>query len=185
MAISEDKQTPESDVSPPRGKGIPKIAIYLAIALFVAGAGFFVGKIIFGGPAEPAAELPVIEAGTEVKPSEDARPPQEIRPGILQLDEFTVNLNDPFGRRYANLHIGLEIENRDLVSRIREDELLMPRIRDMVFMIVSAKGYNELNTVSGKITLKEEIQIRLNEIIKPVLGREPVRDVYFSKFLIQ
>jgi len=182
MAELEDKQTPESDVSPPKKKGIPKIAIYLAIGFFVAGAAFFTAKMVFDGTRQQEPP-PIVEGADETKPA--PKPPPALRPGILQLDEFTVNLNDPFGRRYANLHIGLEIENRELVPRIREDELLMPRIRDMVFMIVSAKSYNELNTVSGKITLKEEIQIRLNEIIKPVLGSEPVRDVYFSKFLIQ
>ncbi len=89
---------------------------------------------------------------------------------MLQLDEFTVNLNDPFGRRYANLLISLEVENKEIIEKIKKDELLMPKIRDRIFMIISSKTFNDMNSVAGKITLKEEMLMQINEILMAVFN---------------
>jgi flagellar basal body-associated protein FliL len=58
-------------------------------------------------------------------------------------------------------------------------------MRDEIFMIISSKSYGELNSTSGKVALKEEIQMRVNELMKEEFGQEPVNQVYFTKFIIQ
>ncbi len=105
--------------------------------------------------------------------------------GLMILDPFTVNLNDPFGRRYAEVVMNLEIAQKEMVTQINENELVKPKLRDEIFMIISSKSYNELKSTSGKVTLKEEILMRVNEILKEEFGVEPVTGVYFTKFLIQ
>lgn len=105
--------------------------------------------------------------------------------GVLVLDAFTVNLNDPFGRRYAEVMISLEVTNKNYVAKLNENELLKPRMRDEIFMIISNKGYNELKSASGKVTLKEEIMMRLNELTKEEYGKEVISRVNFTKFIIQ
>jgi flagellar basal body-associated protein FliL len=52
-------------------------------------------------------------------------------------------------------------------------------------MTISAKSYNELKSTAGKIALFEEIQMRVNEILKQYMGIEPVVEVLQTKFLIQ
>ncbi|MCP4152371.1 MAG: flagellar basal body-associated FliL family protein, partial [bacterium] len=119
---------------------------------------------------------------------EDAEPKEfksKSKSGILALDPFTVNLNDPFGRRYAEVVMNLEIEDKSYVTKISENELVTPKMRDEIFMIISAKSYSELKSTSGKVTLKEEILMRVNEILNEEFDVEPVTGVYFTKFLIQ
>lgn len=108
-----------------------------------------------------------------------------IKPGIILLDPFTVNLNDPFARRYAEVAVNLVIAEKSLVSEITGNELMIPRIRDEIFMVISARSFADLKSTSGKVTLKEEIMIRVNEILKEEFKREPVVQVLFTKFLIQ
>lgn len=194
----EIKETPEVEVSPKKKKGIPMVAIIAGVAVLALGGGLLVGKILGGKggskPNSPAVTQPK-EANKEAAAGAEKTPGtgKEVaaagengnKAGLLDLEEFTVNLIDPFGRRYANLLISLEIESRDLVAKIKADELLIPKIRDQIFSIISAKTKDDMTSVAGKIALKEEIMIRVNEIIKQSLSVEPVKSVLFNKFLIQ
>lgn len=105
--------------------------------------------------------------------------------GVLALDAFTVNLNDPFGRRYVECILNLVLDDRSLVPKIKENELLMAKIRHEIFMTLSSKSYDELKSMSGKVTLFEEIMMRVNEILKEEMGVEPVVEVLQTKFLMQ
>lgn len=109
----------------------------------------------------------------------------DIKPGIILLDPFTVNLNDPFARRYAEVAVNLVIDEKSLVNQITGNELMIPRIRDEIFMVISARSFADLKSTAGKVTLKEEIMIRVNEILKEEFKKEPVIQVLFTKFLIQ
>jgi flagellar FliL protein len=218
MANEDVKDTPESEVSPPKKKSLPMPVIIAVAAVAVGVGGFFAGKMMGGKPAATAdkpaatesqtpapaagageakpaggetaaAEPPAGEPGQPANggaPAETAAPaPSDSKAVALSLDEFTVNLNDPFGKRYANIQMSLEVAGRDFVPKIKEDELLMAKIRDAILLVISSKSFSEMNSVAGKITLKEEIMMRINEILKSSLNAEPVKDVLFPKFLIQ
>jgi flagellar basal body-associated protein FliL len=140
-----------------------------------------------GADKKPEGENPPAngEQKSDAAATPETKIPVEGKTGLLAMDEFTVNLNDPFGKRYAMMAINLEITTKELVTRIKEDPLLNAKIRDVIFMIISAKSYNELISVAGRFTLKEEIQMRVNEKIKETLNTEPVKDVLFTKYLLQ
>lgn len=193
-------------------KGLPTIVIILAVAVLVGAGGFFAGKMLSGGGDAPKQEQP---AATDQQPAEDSgsettedQPPAEdagsdsaatseeggettaikgnpLGEGLLVLDEFTVNLNDPFGRRFGKFNIKLVIKPRKHIPKLKADELLMSKVRDEIIMIISAKSYNELKGTSGRITLKEEIIMRVNEKIADKMAIEPVTSVLFTEFLIQ
>ena len=187
-------------------KGMITWILLGVVALALGGGGYFLGRM--GKTPEPVAQQEAqAQQGTDGAPKETgAEGPKAteeptdptgknaeqvkadagtVQAGALLLDEFTVNLSDPFGRRFGNFLINLEIRDKTLIPKIKEDELLMAKIRDEIFMIISSKSYNELNNVSGKETLKDEITIRVNERIHDALGVEPVGAVYFVKFLMQ
>ena len=77
------------------------------------------------------------------------------------------------------------LNDRTLVPRIRANALVMAKIRHEIFMTISAKSYGDLKSTAGKITLFEEIQMRVNEILKEQIGVEPVLEVLQTKFLMQ
>ncbi|MCP5053652.1 MAG: flagellar basal body-associated FliL family protein [bacterium] len=189
--------------------GMKNIIIIAAIALVMGVGGFFAGKMLDGGNGND--NPPVVkktdgngqqtgqgtdggnqtgtDGGTDSGDGDTQDSGQDSKPkgksGILALDTFTVNLNDPFGRRYIEVVLKLVINPKDLVPKIKENELLLPKIRHEVFMTISAKSYSELKSTSGKVTLFEEIQMRVNELIKEEMNVEPVTEVLQTKFLIQ
>lgn len=192
------------------GGNLKTIIIIAAIAIVMGAGGFFAGKMLSGGKDEPqkmeqqqqqnnkTADATTqengqgqdnngAETGSENQPDGAAAAPahKSSNKGILSLEAFTVNLNDPFGRRYIEVVFNLVVEPKSWVPKIKENELLMPKIRHEIFMTVSAKSYSELKSTSGKVTLQEEIMMRVNEILKEELGVEPVIEVLHGKFLIQ
>ena len=56
-----------------------------------------------------------------------------------------------------------------------------PLINDSVLILLSSKTYNELGTVEGKIQLKQELIMRMNQ----VLGGPMVKKIYFTEFVVQ
>jgi flagellar FliL protein len=202
--VEEDLREDIDDAGGGKKGGLPTIVIIIIVAALMGVGGFFVGRILSGGEKEkPPVTQPENQqakkqeettnskdqAVAAVVDGQEQKQGQEFasksKSGILPLDAFTVNLNDPFARRYVEVLVNLEIKNKAYIPKITENELMIPRMRDEIFMIISAKSYSELNSTSGKVALKEEIQMRINELMKEEFGQEPVSQVYFTKFIIQ
>ncbi len=109
----------------------------------------------------------------------------ETQKGILSLNEFIVNLNDPIGRRYMKVMLKLELSKKEYEDKIRTNELLIPKIRDVIFLILSSKTFEELKTVSGKLSLKQEIIAKVNEVLNKEFGEDIITNCYFIDFVIQ
>jgi flagellar basal body-associated protein FliL len=204
--LNDNLEAEEPKAEKKKGKGIPMIAIFGAVAVAAIAIGFFAGKMM--APKAEKQKLPVEEKTEQTKEEDLQKLPDDsetsgadtkkqvkqdkkkgdeavISPGMLALETFTINLNDPFGRRYAEIQMNLRLKQKEFLVLITENELIIPQIRDEIFMIISGKSYMDLKSTSGKITLKEEIMMRVNEIVKEELGFEPVNNVFFIKFLVQ
>jgi flagellar basal body-associated protein FliL len=203
MVDSDFKEPEEGGVPLKKGK-LTTIIIVVVIAMVMGVGGFFAGKILSGGkPIEKSAPTGDAKVGggetgaksggeipgkyTREEPGRETgeKPVEEAQQGLLSLETFTVNLDDPFGKRYAECDLNLVLNDRNLVPKIKENELVMAKIRHEIFMTISAKSYGDLKSTAGKITLFEEIQMRVNEILKEKMGVEPVLEVLQTKFLMQ
>ena len=111
------------------------------------------------------------EAGDEVE--------QTI--GVLEMETFLTNINDPVGARHARLRIKLAIVPEEQVAEIKADLLLMARLRDRILTLLTSKTYGQLNDAKGKEVFRKEILERLN----PLLERGEVKEVLFSDFVVQ
>ena len=172
----------------PAKKGKPATVIIAGVIAMAMGlGGFFVGKIVYSGKQiEITAPTGGAHAGGEITgKSTGEEPGAKEQPGLLALDTFTVNLDDPFGKRYAECDLNLVLNDAKLVPGLKENVLVMAKIRHEIFMTISAKSYGDLKSTAGKITLFEEIQMRANEILKEQLGVEPVVEVLQTRFLMQ
>ncbi len=196
--VDPDFRESEERGAPPKKGKLTTIIIAAVIAIAMGVGGFFAGRILSGGEqikntptndARAGGETPGKYTGEDprfITSAEIGESPEEKgRQGLLSLETFTVNLNDPFGKRYAECDLNLVLNDRNLVPRIKANALVMAKIRHEIFMTISAKSYSDLKSTAGKITLFEEVQMRVNEILKEQLGVEPVVEVLQTRFLMQ
>ena len=99
---------------------------------------------------------------------------------IIPLKSFVVNLFDKrgIGKRY--LKISMELEVRSEEDRIKIENNV-PRLRDTVLILLSSQTLKEINTMEGKLELKNAIVVRMNQI----LGNKTIQRIYFTEFVVQ
>ena len=99
------------------------------------------------------------------------------KPIIYSLDPFTVNLSGE-DERIVQIEVTLEMIDED---GFEEVVTMGGHARDTIVHILNGKSYNDIQTIQGKLYLKDEITLALNK----QLERSFIKDVFFSRFVIQ
>lgn len=122
------------------------------------------------------------EAGNDSKPGKAAAP--EVRaPVFLPLDPFVVNLReDEYGAQFLRLGVVLEGADEQALEPVKQH---MPRIRNDILLLLSAKSGKELATVEGKQKLIEEILAAVRAPMTKPAAAKDIKGAYFSEFIIQ
>ena len=99
---------------------------------------------------------------------------------VCPLKSFVVNLLDKrgLGKRYLKVTLEVEVakeEDRQLIDRSK------PKIRDSILLLLSNQELNEINTIEGKLALKQDLLFKM----KQILGEGVVRRIYFTEFIVQ
>lgn len=131
------------------------LMIGIAAALIVISIGGTVVALRFLSPAPPAGEA---FAG--------GRGPSTLAPAIYYelKPNFTINFNVNGRQRYLQAAITLLYRDPALEELLK---LHMPAIRNGLVMLLSAKGFDELQTNEGKEILREEaLEIIRNQLQK-------------------
>lgn len=100
--------------------------------------------------------------------------------GVLELETFLTNLNDPSGSRHARLQVKLGISPETLIPELEADPMLVARLRDQVLTLVNSKTPAEMGTSEGKEAFRKEIHSRL----KPLIVDGELKEVFFSHFAV-
>lgn len=95
---------------------------------------------------------------------------------VTPLGDFSINLKEAATLRILQMSISVECE-RSVEATVIEKT---PQIRNAILMFTSEYTVNSLTGLEGKMDLRDEIQLRINAIIKP----HRVERVYFTKFII-
>lgn len=151
----------------------------------IAAAGFILmNLVVTGGGAYLAYaatlgwQRPSVREPAAIKELEALRDSEGVRESILYtMPTFTVNLE---GQPKRMLRVEMTLEMLDEAG-FEEVVRLSPKARDQIMRILNAKTYNDLETIQGKLFLKDEIAVALNT----QLNEAVVKDVYFSDFLVQ
>jgi flagellar FliL protein len=166
MAV-EEKAPPEEEAPPKKKRSLMKLVIVGVLALVVIGGGTGAFLMLRGGAP---SEDPATGEGTE-----DAA--ATFGP-IVELPDFTVNLNEESGRRYLRVKINLELDDDSLKSDV---EARLPLIRDSILLLLTDLRLEDINNTEGKEALKENIRTRIDEFLRP----GAIRHVLFVEFLVQ
>ncbi len=100
------------------------------------------------------------------------------RPVTYSLDPFTVNLADKEDDRIVQVKVTLEMLDEDGFEEVVS---MGAHARDTIVHILNGKQFADLQTIQGKLFLKDEITVALNQQLK----RSFIKDVYFSRFVLQ
>lgn len=93
------------------------------------------------------------------------------------FDPFVINL-DERPRKLVHTTIQLEMLNEDGYVEVVEKT---PVARDEIVKILNGKKYTDIETIQGKLMLKDQIQTTMNKL----LVKGMVKDVYFADFVVQ
>ena len=96
------------------------------------------------------------------------------------LEAFIVNLMDKaaLGKRYLKVQITLEVDGEDGKRKVAGHK---PELRDTILLLLSSYSFNDINTMDGKLELKQALVYRINQILDgPIVHR-----VYFTEFVVQ
>lgn len=108
------------------------------------------------------------------KSSED-----DFGPLIYTMDKFTVNLTgEP--KRSIRIEVNLEMLGKDGFEEVIDTEN-RAKVRDRILKILNEKTFSEVESIQGKLFLKEKIAQEINSTLKEGV----VKDVYFSEFVVQ
>lgn len=106
-------------------------------------------------------------------------PKDIVGPFIYTMDKFTVNLGgEP--KRSIRLEINLE-----LLDQVGFEEIIntenRAKARDRIVDLLNTKTLSDIETLQGKLFLKENIAHEINQI----LPRGAIKDIYFTEFVVQ
>ena len=148
--------------------------IVLGTIVIILGAGGYMGWRLYGkGETGGIKEKPPAEESSTKEKKE------EIRINC-PLETFIVNLMDQtgLGKRYLKVDIMLEVGNEEAKNMVGS---FKPQLRDAILLLLSSQSFNEINTVDGKLGLKQELLLRVNQ----VFGEPIVQRIYFTEFVVQ
>lgn len=148
------------------------VIIIAVVDLAAMGTGLFlVFKSTIGHHDEAVTEQ------LELPKFEMERENRESNPILYTMDKITVNL-DGIPKRMIQTQISLEMLDE---KGFEEVVTLGPEARDAIIRILHGKSFDDIETLQGKLFLKDQIASVLNQH----MGEGIVRDVYFSEFIVQ
>lgn len=184
MAEAEEKKEAEgTQAAPPAGKSKKKLIIIgaiVAVVLIVSGivAGILLSRDNSKSLA-PDAALEADETGGLVEEGvgdeEAVDEGLETLGAIYPLESFLVNLT---GGGFIRIQIQVEFVGRTVSKRFQVK--LVP-IRDGIIQLLSSRRREELLNKEGKENLKADLTTLINE----TLGRNDIKNMYFTNFVIQ
>ena len=98
-------------------------------------------------------------------------------PIMYTMETFNTNLNG-LPRKFVRLEVSVEMYSQEGFEELFSND---GKARDALMRILNGKQLEDIETVQGKLHLKNEIAGELNDL----LHKGVVKNVYFTKFQVQ
>ncbi|MCP5063251.1 MAG: flagellar basal body-associated FliL family protein [Ignavibacteriae bacterium] len=148
--------------------GLPLFIIQLVLVYFIT-ANFLVKTV--PGQTGHGDSQHVEEAEEESDEEEEG----ELK--IFTIKDLIINPAGTNGQRLLLLSVGFSVRGEEKFKKLEESEVILT---DVVLSTLSVKTLSELSKVESKDSLKVELQNK----IKEVMPKAKVKNVYFSKYVL-
>jgi len=101
---------------------------------------------------------------------------------FFKIPKFAVNLDSRSKANYLQIEIYLEIESQDDIKDIED---YLPLIKNDLINLFSQKRYKDLYSSSGKDKAKDESLEIISNIMENEVGKNGVKNLFFSSFVMQ
>lgn len=149
---------------------IINVAVLAINTLVMAGGLWFLNKTLTKPP-------PIITEETETAIHSKERELRDENPVTYTFDPFTINLNG-FPRKFLQTTIMIELLDE---SGFEEVVVKNAVIRDQILRILNSKTLADIDTIQGKLFLKDQIVVAINN----VFTNSAVKEIYFTNFIVQ
>lgn len=145
---------------------------FVVLNLGVSGAGVY-----FVFLATVGWTYPTITEEEEMAHLPEVREKRDHSPIYYTLEKFTVNLEGT-PKRMIQTELSLEMLDE---KGFEEVVTLGAQARDSIVALLNSKTFSDVESIQGKLFLKDQIATTLNQILKNGV----VKGVYFSQFVVQ
>ncbi len=166
MSEAENQEKPKRDI-----KKLMAM-VYVAVNIGAMGLGSFLVYVSTIGHKPPAANSE--ELNREIA---SFRKTLLEKPMTYTMETFNTNLQG-LPRRMIRVEMNLEMLDAEGFEEVIN---LGARGRDSIVRILNNKAYDDIETVQGKLHLKNEIIAQLNSQME----RGVVKNIFFSNFVVQ
>lgn len=182
-----DEEENENEKEKPKGSMVTKILLFgvlplMTATILVVGGLFVAGVLPGGGDNGDAAQSD--DAGDEEGDEEGDEGEGESMPAVyLPIDPaFVVNFASQGKARF--LQITVEVMTRDITVPDKV-KLHMPVIRNNLMLLFSTQTYDDVSTLDGKESLREESLEVVQQILEEETGDPGIEAIYFTSFVMQ
>lgn len=98
--------------------------------------------------------------------------------GVYELESIVVNPADTYGKRYLMVEISLELSDKDHISLLEANNM---KLKQELMDALSKRTVDQLVDTS----LRPEIRDELSDIINEIIEVPSVRNLYFTKYVMQ
>jgi len=151
---------------------ILKLGFILLNVAVTGGGGYLVYASTIGWSSPTITEESLMRGLASVKE-------EDLAPFIYTMEKFTVNLGgEP--KRTIRIEVSLEMLSKDGFEEVINTEH-RAQARDKIVRLLNDSGFSELESIQGKLFLKDKIAYEVNSILKKGI----VKNVFFSDFVVQ
>jgi len=146
--------------------------VFLTLVLLVLGVIAYLGAQFWLYQPQPM-NAPRAEGAASARSGQQ----KDMGPTV-DLSEFLVNIISEDNSHYLRASMTIELSNP-----AAQEELIrrMPQVRDAILLLISNKTFEELYDLQGKMQLKAEIRLAVDELI----STGEVTSVYLTDFIVQ
>ncbi|WP_295902988.1 flagellar basal body-associated protein FliL [uncultured Bdellovibrio sp.] len=167
-------ETQEKAPAPKRNLGMILQIAFAVLNIAVMGAG---GYMVYASTM--GWENPKITEEDAERELASTSNEADLSPLVYTMDKFTVNLGgEP--KRTIRLEVNLQMLGKEGFEEVMEPEN-RAKARDRIVRLLNDKSFADLDSIQGKLFLKDKIAGEVNGI----LHRGVVKDVFFSDFVVQ
>jgi|SRR5690554_4759451 len=106
----------------------------------------------------------------------NAKTPEDI--GYYQMEELVVNPANTNGKRYLLVEISMEIDDIKHIPLLEKNQM---KLKQEIIETLSVRTISELIKVQGR----EELRSEIIDLINSTIGVQTVRNLYFTKYVMQ